>query len=179
MDVPAGYIPKVASCVLKTDRPRFKDWVYTVQFVSLPFVAADPQILNLGSYGIDGKGVDAVRHDEVDVFSSSIVELTREMFRVPEEIELELSPNPEKRQLQRDVWNTKYRLSVGLSEKGKDALARNSRSGVITKTIGLTAGSSRRWSYSVYWQVLAPQASYPSFLSFGNLLDDGDDHSRR
>jgi len=178
VDVPTGYIPKLASCVLKTDHPRFTDWVYTVQFVSLPFIAADPDVLNLGSFGLDGTNVDASRNVAVDVFADSRTELTREMFSVPEEIDLQLFPNPGVRRLEKDVWNTRYTMSAGFSEKGREALRRRSRPGIITKAIELTAGESRHWSYSVYWQVLAPLACHPSFLSFGNLRDHREEHSR-
>jgi len=88
--------------------------------------------------------------------------------------------SPEGRQLQRDVWNTKYQVSIRLSPKGREKVLRNTQSGIVTKAIQLTAGAakSRRWQYSVYWQMLASLESHPSCLSFGNLLDGTDDHCR-
>ena len=50
VDVPAAYMPKSAACILTTDHPRFRNWVYAVEFVSLPLFAADPDVLSLGSF---------------------------------------------------------------------------------------------------------------------------------
>jgi Protein of unknown function (DUF1573) len=176
-DVPKGYMPKFASCVLNTDHARFKDWVYTVEFVSLPFVAADPEVLDLGSFSAGGKGADVVKHVALDAFGASKLALTPGMFTVPEEIELQVSPNPKTQRLQQGVFNTKYELCIGLSERGREAIRRNLRSGITSKAIEL-AVKSRRWSYSVCWQTAAPLATHPSFLSFGNLSDEKGDHSR-
>ncbi len=178
VDVPAAYMPKSAACILRTDHPRFRDWVYSVEFVSLPFIMADPDVLSLGSFNVDGSGAYADKNVTLDVFADSKVELIQENFTVPAEIKLEISPNTEVRRLQQNAWNTRYHLSIGLSQKGKETVLHTFRSGVVTKAIDVTVGESRRWSYSVYWQMLPPLVSQPSFLSFGNLLDDKDDHCR-
>jgi Protein of unknown function (DUF1573) len=178
VDVPHAHMPKFADCVLQTDHPRFKDWVYGVEFVSLPFIVADPPDLSLGLFGVDGTGMNAVKSVDLNAFAGSKTELTRDMFDVPEEISLEVLPDAQFQKLQQDAWSSRYRLSVRLSDKGREAMLHNPRSGVIPKSVNLRASESRRWSYSVYWQMLAPLAAHPSFLSFGDLSDDKGDHSR-
>jgi hypothetical protein len=179
VDVPRTYLQKSASCILKTDHPRFKDWVYAVEFVSLPFIVADPEALNLGSFSVDGRGLDAVQHATLDVFADQKVELTDHNFVVPEEIELNVSPAAEARRLQAGVWDTRYQIAVRLSKKGREVVIHSSLSGLTTKTIKVTARESTtsRWQYSVYWQMSPPLEGHPSYLAFGNLMDDSDPHS--
>jgi Protein of unknown function (DUF1573) len=181
VDVIPSYMQKFATCVLKTDHPQFKDWGYNIHFISVPFVVADPSDLNLGTFTVDGENPNAVQQANLDLFADSKIELTRHNFSVPNEIELNIVSGPEVRRLQRDVWNTRYQISIGLSPKGRETILHNSQSGLITKTIQLTAGEekSKKWQYSVYWKALAPLESHPSSLSFGNLLDETDDHCRR
>jgi hypothetical protein len=179
VDVTKGYTQRLATCILKTDHPQFKDWSYSIQFTSFPFVMADPRDLNLGSFTVDGKSPNAVQKAALDVFADSKIELTRDDFTVPEEIELTItSLSSEVRQLQRNVWTTRYQVTIGLSAKGREAVLHNAQPGLITKAIQIAAGEprSRRWQYSVYWQTLAPLESQPSHLSFANLMDEGDDH---
>jgi hypothetical protein len=178
VDVPTGYMPKIATCILKTDHPKFRDWLYTVQFIALPFAVADPEVLNLGRFGFNERNKADVKHVNLDLFGDSKVTLTADQFRVPEEVELEIDPDPETRELQRGVWNTRYQLSIKLNEKGRKGLDHDPQLGVVAKSIRLSAGGSRRWAYSVFWQVDAPLAPRPSFLSFGDLDDEGEDHAR-
>ena len=103
VDVNPGYMQKSATCVLKTDHPRFKNWSYTTKFVSLPFMVADPSDLNLGSFTVNGKNANAVQHATLDLFADSSIELTRASFSVPDEIEFNILRNPEVRRLQRDM----------------------------------------------------------------------------
>ncbi len=99
---------------------------------------------------------------------------------MPAELEFNLVAGPETRRLQRDVWNTRYKVSIGLSDSSREKLSQTPQSGIVTKEVQLVAGESppRRWQYSVYWQQLAPLESHPSYLCFGNLLDKADDHHR-
>jgi hypothetical protein len=181
VDLTPTYMQKFATCILKTNHPRLKDWAYNIKFTSLPLVLADPPDLNLGPLTIGGSGTNAVRHASLDLFGKSKIELTRNSFSVPEELEVKIVSDPEFRLLQRDVWSTRYKVAIGLSAKGREAIVRNLRSGLTTKTVGLRAGGSgsKNWPYSVYWQALSPLASSPSYLSFGNLLDPIVDRSRR
>ena len=94
-------------------------------------------------------------------------------------MELQIAPNPEIRRLQRDTWNSRYKLLVGLSPKGRETILRTTDSGPVTRAIEVTAGDDRTWSYSVYWQISPQIVSQPSFLNFGNLLDEKEDHSRK
>ncbi len=180
VDVINSYMHKLATCVLKTDHPTFNDWNYTITFVSVPFVVADPDVLNLGSFTADGGNLGTARNATLDLFADSKIELARHNFTVPDELELEGVSSPEVRQLQRGVWNSKYDVSIRLSPKGRETVLRNAQSGIITKAIQLAAGAakSRRWQYSVYWQVRASLEFHPSCLSFGNLLDGTDDHCK-
>lgn len=180
VDVPKSYSKRSASCVLRTDYARFKSWTYTIEFVSLPTVVMDPADLNLGSFATDGKNLNAVHQVALDLFARSKIELTAGSFTVPEKVELILSSGPEFRRLQRDVWHTRYKVSIGLNAIGQEEVYRGSRFGIINNTIQVTvSGSAKRWPFSVFWQRLAPLESHPAYLSFGNLLDDTDDHHRR
>ncbi len=171
VDVAPAYMRKSASCVLKTDHPRFKDWFYTIEFMSLPFVVAEPDVLNLGSFSADGRDLGAVQHATVDVFGDAKIELTRDNFLVPEEIDLNVSQPTEARRLKGGIWDNRYRLSVRLSKKGREVVNHSSRSGITTKTVQLRAGEStaEQWQYSVYWRALPPLESRPSYLAFGNF----------
>jgi uncharacterized protein YceK len=180
VDVINSYLQKFARCTLKTDHHTFKDWAYTVTFVSLPFVVAEPAVLNIGSFTVDGRNADAINHATIDLYADSKIELTHDNFILPEEINLEISSGPESRQLQRGVWNTRYELSIGLSNKGRETIIHNVRSDINNKFVQLRTGgpNSRSWQYSIYWRTLASLESHPSVLSFGNLSDDRDDHCR-
>jgi Protein of unknown function (DUF1573) len=180
VDLTPTYMQKFATCVLKTNHPRLKDWAYNIQFISLPFVVADPSDLNLGSFTVDGQNLNAVQHATLDLFAESNIELTRDNFSVPDELELSILSGPEVRRLQRDVWKTRYQVAIGLSSKGCEAVLHDSRTGLITKTVQLSAGESRsrQWHFSVYWQAVPPLVSHPEYLSFGNLLDEMDNHWR-
>ena len=181
VDVTKGYMQKYATCILKTDDPQFKNWAYSVQFTSVPFVVADPTDLNLGTFTADGKNLNDVHRATLELFADTKVELTRDNISVPDEIELTInSSSPEVHQLQRDVWSTKYQITVGLSPKGRDSVLRNTQFALKTTVIRIAAGKQNSWrgQYSVYWQTSAPLESHPSHVSFGNLLD-GDGHSRR
>ena len=179
VDVTKAYLQKYAACILKTDDPQFRNWAYNVQFTSVPFFVADPPDLNLGTFKPNGKDLNAVRQVALDLYADSKVELTRDSFSVPDEMELTIiTSSPEARWLPPDVWNTRYHVTIGLSPKGREAVLHGSHSELITKAILVTAGDSRRGEYSVYWQVLAPLVSHPSYLSFGNLLDEKVDHGK-
>jgi hypothetical protein len=175
VDVARTYMHKFATCVLKTDHPRLKDWAYTVELVSLPFAVAEPKVLNLGTFKLDDRSLNAVQHATLDLFADTKIELSQDHFTVPEELELKISSKPRVRRLQRDIWDTRHRVSIGLSPKGREKVLHNSRPGIITKAVQLTVGKSRHWQYSVYWQTLASLESHPSYLSFGNALDYNDD----
>jgi hypothetical protein len=181
VDVMPTYMQKSATCVLKTEHPRFKDWAYTVQFTSLPFIVADPPDLNLGSFTVDGKSGNGPQYATLDLFTGSKIELKRASFSVPDEIELDITSGPEVRRLQRGVWDTRYKVGFRLSSKGRATLLGATQSALITKTVRLAGGEAgaRPWQYTVFWKALAPLESHPSNLSFGNLLDGRDDHSRR
>jgi len=181
VDVLGTFMTRTAACFLKTDNPRFKDWSYSLTFVSTAFAVADPNVLNLGSFNLDGLNLDAVKEVTLDLFADSKIELARDDFTVPDEIELNVLSKAEVRKLQRDMWKTTYKVSIGLSAQGRQMALRNAGAGIVTKTIELTTDGpkSRRWQYSVYWQTLASLQSHPSYLSFGNLLDATDDHRRR
>ena len=114
VDVPTGYMQKFATCVLRTDHPTFNQWAYTVRFISLPFIVPDPDVLSLGSFNAGERSERAIKQATLDVFAGSKVDLTRDSFTVPDELELSISPNPEVRKLQQGVWNTRYKISVGL-----------------------------------------------------------------
>ena len=180
VDVNNTYMKKAATCVLKTDHPRFQDWSYTIQFRSLPFVVAEPSELQVGSFMVDSENLNSIQNVSLDLFADSKIELTADNFEVPEEINLSISTRPEVRKLQREVWNTRYQITIGLSPKGRDAVSRGSHSGLITKTIQLVAdeSKSRHWGYSVYWETRPSIESHPSYVSFGNLLEQGEDRSR-
>jgi hypothetical protein len=176
VDVSKGYIQKSATCILRTDHPKYRDWVYTLDFISLPFVVADPDVLNLGSNKPEDQKSPSVQNITLNMYADSKINLRRDNFTVPDGIELNISPKPEFRSLQPDVWNTRYKLSIGLSQEGRDMLSHDSHSGIISKTIQLAAGKSRQWSYSVFWQALPPVVGHPSYLNFGNLSDEKDNH---
>jgi hypothetical protein len=172
------YSHKVASCVLKTDHPKFADWTYSLEFVSLPFAFADPEVLSLGTMKVDDQNLQAVQHVTLDLFADSRLELRRDDFTVPDEIELKVSPDPEVRQLQRGIWNTRYQLSVGLSSRGRETVVRNPQPEITNKTIEVKVNGSTAWQYTVYWQIPATVQCFPTHLNFGNLLDETDDHRR-
>ena len=180
MDVNKSYMHRVAACVLKTDHPKFKDWPYTVEFVSVPFAVADPDVLNLGRWRADSTNPEADHAVTLDLFADSQIALSRADFTVPNELELKLSPRAAVRRLQPQGWNTTYELSIRLSPKGLQTVRESSQSGVVTRTIDLLSpgSKSRRWQYTVYWQTLDSLDVHPSYLVFGNVLDEGDDHSR-
>ena len=175
------YMKKFATCVLKTDHPQFKDWAYNVQFISLPFVVAEPSDLNLGSFAVDGKNLDVRRVAYLDFFAKSKIALSSEDIKIPEELELSIVSGPEARRLQPGVWNTRYRISIGLSPKGRETILRNDQSGLVTKLVHINAGKARvkPYQYSVFWTALAPLECRPSYLTFGNLLDEKGGHSAR
>ena len=81
-----AYMHKYATCVLKTNHPTFKDWAYTVEFVSLPLVVTEPNVLNLGSFKADGSDLNAVKHVTLNLFREAKLDLTSDHFTVPEEI---------------------------------------------------------------------------------------------
>ena len=66
MAVPRGYMQKTAACYLRTDHPGLKDWVYSIQLVSLPFISANPPDLNLGTLRPGGKTEQAAAPVEID-----------------------------------------------------------------------------------------------------------------
>lgn len=179
IDVNKGYMHKTAACVLKTDHPEVKDWPYTVEFVSAPFAVAEPDALNLGRWGADSSNPNTDNAVVLNLFGDSEIALSREDFTVPGELELKLSPRREVHALQPKGWNTKYELSIRLSPKGLQNVREGSYSGIVTRTINLVSpgSKSRPWQYSVYWQALDSLEVHPSYLVFGNLLDEGDDHS--
>lgn len=181
VDIPPTYMQKFATCILKTDHPRFRDWAYNIRFTSLPFAVADPADLNLGCFAVGGKNLKDVQHATLDLFADSKVELTQTNFSMPDEIELSSLSSPEVRRLQRGVWNTRYQISMGLSPMGREAVLHGAQSGLVTKTVDLRAGASRsrQWQYSVYWQARSPLECCPSYVTFGNLLDEKDDHCRK
>ena len=146
----------------------------------MPFAVADPDVLNLGCFKVDGTNLATEKHATLDLFAESAIRLAPENIEVPEELDLKVSPLGESRQLQPGVWNTRYSLSVAISPAGRGTVLRNGGSGVVTRAINLKAGASnsRAWQYSVYWQTSASLEARPSFLSFGNLLGGTDDHSR-
>jgi hypothetical protein len=125
-----AYMTKFARCILHTDHPRFKDWAYTLGFVSLPFAVVDPDSLDLGTFGDDGSGSNAVRRVTLDPFAHSKVELKCDHFIVPGELSLDLSSNPEHRRLGPGVWNSRYVLAIALSPRGREAIRRDSPSGI-------------------------------------------------
>jgi hypothetical protein len=173
---------KYATCILKTDHPLYKDWSYSVQFISVPFVVAEPTDLNLGSFTVDGRGLSDTQKATLDLYADSKIELTRDSFTVPDELELTISPSrPEALQVQRNVWRVRYKVSVGLSPKGREAVLQVSKPGLITKAIQLETDepTPRRWNYSVYWRTSASLESHPSTLAFGNIMDETDDHGGR
>jgi Protein of unknown function (DUF1573) len=179
VEAPNGYMRKYAACVLKTDHPKFRDWSYTVQFTSLPFVVAEPEVLNLGCLKAGDGDANVTEHATLDLFADRRVELTRASFVAPDEIDMSISSKPEVRRLQRGIWNTRYSINVGLKLRGPGAPSHDSPSGVVTKAIRLEAKApdSRRWDYSVYWQELPPLDVHPSYLVFGNVLSEtGHDH---
>jgi hypothetical protein len=180
VEVSRSFQTRFATCTLETDDPTFKRWGYNVRFVSLPFLVADPADLNLGSFTVDSSSLSAVREATFDFFADLKVELNRENMAVPEDLEISLSPATEVRRLQRDVWNTRYQVSVRLSRTGRETILGSPRSGMVTSTIQFNAGesASRRSQYSVYWHTLAPLETHPSYVSFGNLLDETEGHSR-
>jgi Protein of unknown function (DUF1573) len=181
MDVLRSLITRSAACILRTDHPKFKDWSYSLTFVSTPLVAAEPSVLNLGSFRPDGQTLDTVKEVAIDVFAETEVGLARDNFTAPPDIELNVLSKASARKLQSDVWMTTYKLSIGLSAKGRQAALGSAGAGVVTKTIDLKVGEpkARRWQYSVYWQTLASLQCHPSHISFGNVLDPADDHLRR
>jgi hypothetical protein len=182
VEVPRSLQLRFATCTLETDDPRFKKWAFTVRLVSLPFLVADPADLNLGSFTVDGRDLSAVRTATLDFFADSKIELTKESLAVPEDLEISLSPATRVRRLRSNVWNTTYQASVRLSARGRETVLLNSpRPGIVTKTIQINLGESapRRPQYSVYWQTLEPLEpleAHPSYVSFGNLLDDAESH---
>ncbi len=75
VDVTGGFMTRSAACVLRTDHPKFKDWSYSLTFVSAPFAVANPSVLNLGSFEPDGKSFGTVR-----VFVRKISALCAHLF---------------------------------------------------------------------------------------------------
>jgi hypothetical protein len=172
--VPRGYMQKTAACYIRTDHPALKDWVYSIQLVSLPFISANPTDLNLGTLGPGGKTEQAAVPVEINLFSPVKTELAPESFVVPKEIRVEILAGPEFRRLRQDIWNTRYRLSVGFGGRLNVDDRGAAHPGVATGAIKLvTSGSAQRdWAYPVYWTVQAPLVSWPSSLNFGNLRND-------
>ncbi len=179
VDVPNVYMQKAATCILKTDHPRFRDWTYTIQFVSLPPVVTDPTTLNLGAFNISDDGRRSVHKVMLDVFSDSEIVLNKNDFIIPEEIDLEISPTHEARRLKHAIWNTRYQVSVQLSSQGRESLRRSAATGIIAKTVRLSGSTFGQWTYPIFWERRSPLVSHPSFLSFGNLLSDGNDSHAR
>ena len=169
MDVINSYIHKVATCVLKTDHPTFKDWAYTVCIRVCSLRCGRSGCAQPWSPSrLDGRNLDTVKRATLDLFADSKVDLARANFTVPDELELDDLSRPEVRQLQRGVWNTKYQLSIRLSPKGREKVIRNTQSEIVTEAIHLASGpaKSRQWQYSVYWQMQASLESHPSCPEF-------------
>jgi hypothetical protein len=181
VDVLRSFMKRTSACILRTDNPKFKDWAYEVTFVSAPFAVAEPGLLNLGSFKQGPQSPEAANDVTLDLFAESEIELAQENFTVPEEIELNVLSKSDARSLQPDMWKTTYKISMGLSAKGRQIVSRNLGTGLVTKIIELKVNKPkpRTWQYSVYWQTLASLQSHPSSLSFGNVLDPGDNKSRR
>ena len=168
VDVPKSYIQKSASCILKTDHPRLNNWIYTLQFTALPRIVADPAILDLGSFSPDDAAQSTPKNATVDVFLDSNVELPESIFTAPKELDLRVISRPSRHRIQGDVWNTRYKLSIGLKQAVPSIDATEP---VVTfKTIELKNINLGPWSYSVYWKVLPALVASPSVLSFGNRL---------
>ena len=177
VDVPKGYMQKSASCILVTDDPTFPNWTYSIVLTSLPFVVAQPDTLDLGSVDT-AKAAQAISsHVNIDIYSRTKVSLVREDFAVPRDMELRIVSGPTFRKIRRDIWNTKYELSVGLAGLA-DASGDGGLFSVSTRAIELTAPGGERWSYPVYWRTTPLLACHPTVLNFGNLLDKADEHVR-
>jgi hypothetical protein len=181
VDLTKGFMRRTAACVLRTNHPTFKDWSYSLACVTAPFAVADPDVLNLGSFKSNGQNTDTVKREVAfDFYAASKVELSRDNFTVSEEIDFKLSPKPESRKLQADMWKTTYKASIGLGENGRQKVLSKREPGIHTETIELSVQNPepRRWQYSMYWQVMPSLQSHPSHLSFGNVLDAAEDHRR-
>ena len=112
VDVINSYTHRVATCVLKTDHPTFRDWAYRVAFVSVPFVVAAPDVLNLGSFAVDGRNLDTVKRATLDLFADAKVNLAPPNFTVPDELELDDLSSPEVRSFNATcgTLNTRFRF---------------------------------------------------------------------
>ena len=87
VDVMKTLMARTAVCILRTDHPKFKDWTYSITFVSAPFAVAEPNALNLGPFKLDGENLNTVREVTLDLFDESEIDLRRDSFTVPDEIE--------------------------------------------------------------------------------------------
>jgi hypothetical protein len=110
VDVLRSLMTRTGACFLRTDHPRFKDWSYSLTFVSTPLAVADPNVLNLGSFNLDGQNLDTVKEVTLDLFAESKIELARDSFTVPDEIELNVLSKAAVRKLQPDMWKTTYKV---------------------------------------------------------------------
>jgi len=165
------YIKKSAACILTTDHPKYKKWVYTVNAVMLPPLLPNPRVLNLGNNLTGDLNTVASEELALDFFSSAKVDITSSDFRVPPELELSLLSKPIASQLQRDVWHTRYKATIRLSAKGREAIPENPHSGIITKSVSIAGGGlpAHARQFSVWWRCSPRLISRPSYLLFGNL----------
>jgi hypothetical protein len=168
VSVPKRLQRRVAPCFLDTDHPRFKSWEYNLEFVSLPPVVADPDILDLGGIYPGSDLEKSAQNVTINLFSKLPIELAEKDFEVPDTLDLKIVDTPSVRKLQHGIIHVRHTLSIAL-KRGR--LSRESNEGppVSNATIHLKSAGIHPWSYTVVWRLLPHLVVSPSLLSFGNV----------
>lgn len=127
--------------------------------------------VNLGRVSKDGH--DLMETAYLDLFDESVIPMDSSNFSVPVELAVDLSSSPETRQLNKDIWNTRYAFKVKL-KKGQE----HKQNGQCTRSIDVFARNGARGSLSVIWKNDPPIVAAPSVIGFGKVLP-GSNSSKR
>lgn len=178
--VPKAYSKANLVCTLLTDHPTSREWVYSIQFESLPRVVVDPHHVDLGSF----KEADLTGDRALAKVAGSR-ELTVDLFGPSREaadagvsvehdagVSARLSPRAPARLVKDGLWHRRYALAVALDE-GLDV-----GSGNQARSLTIMTADGAHASTMLTWQIEQPIAASPASLHFG-VVRTGEAPARR
>jgi len=179
--VPTARSKNQLSVTLVTDNPDFPEWLYVVDYESVPRLTVDNQYLHIGTFR-EPQVAAGVEHPNIESDARLVVNMfnqgpkpdgTPPQIKVDKNIQVQLQADGPPERMTRNIWNQKYNADLHVAGINTNA------SGTHNQPIVFTSPDGDQVTSIIAWRIDKQISVTPSAVQFGFVKGEEPSKPRR